>query len=106
MEITTGPMVRPTLATGKKTKWTGTVSLLGKTARSMRVTSSTISVRARATSFGLTDANTLDSGKLVNSTESAPTSARMVSPSRVSGRTDARLDGSMRMAWLMTSKTI
>jgi hypothetical protein len=74
--------------------------------RSMRVTSLMTSVRGKENLFGLMVESTSASGKLANSMVSAPTSVKTASQSRASGRMAVRLDGSTRMAWLMTSKMI
>ena len=50
-------------------------------------------VKAMVLSFGKMVENTLANGRLASSTESAPTSVRKVSRSKVNGRTDVKSSG-------------
>jgi len=72
-ETTTGLTVNLTQVTGARTKWTAKANSNGKMARCTLANLSTISVRDRELSFGLMVANILESGRLVNSTESVLT---------------------------------
>ena len=61
--------------------------------RNTRETSSTTSVKAKVLSSGLTEDNTLESGRLASSTESALTSAKTVPSDKVNGLTVANKNG-------------
>jgi hypothetical protein len=86
-------MARPTTELGKRTKCTGLELLPGKMARLTQEALSTISVKARVPSFGLTADATSEDGELVSKMEKAPTLTRKTRLAEESGKMGAKFNG-------------
>ena len=104
LETITGLMENHTLDTGVRTRWTERANSNGKMERCTPVSSSMISVKEMAHSYGLMDANTSANGKPESSTVSVPTLVKTEWRSRESGRMAARSNGSEAMQMMAKSK--
>ena len=104
LETITGLMENHTLDTGVRTRWTERANSNGKMERCTPVSSSMISVKEMAHSYGLMDANTSANGKPESSTVSVPTLVRTEWRSRESGKMAARSNGSEPMQMMARGK--